>query len=134
MKMIVDENAFSNQPAASENIEAQDSSTSESDDSDSELRKTKIGATLSTPAVRNFAKQLGVNIEDVLGTGEEGRVLKDDIVNFATRQGILKESSASLSASSHEQLIEGDQKFQEVSYASGLEYEDTTMPLRYIVT
>lgn len=36
-------------------------------------------ASLATPAVRGLLKEHGINIEDVQGTGREGRVLKDDI-------------------------------------------------------
>ncbi|CBF75718.1 putative 2-oxo acid dehydrogenases acyltransferase [Aspergillus nidulans FGSC A4] len=39
-------------------------------------------ATLATPAVRGLLKQLNVNIEDVKGTGKDGRVLKEDIHRF----------------------------------------------------
>ncbi|KAL4989103.1 2-oxoacid dehydrogenases acyltransferase-domain-containing protein [Aspergillus falconensis] len=39
-------------------------------------------ATLATPAVRGLLKQLNVNIEDVTGTGKDGRVLKEDIHRF----------------------------------------------------
>ncbi|KAL4811236.1 2-oxoacid dehydrogenases acyltransferase-domain-containing protein [Aspergillus unguis] len=39
-------------------------------------------ATLATPAVRGMLKTLNVNIEDVSGTGKDGRVLKEDIQRF----------------------------------------------------
>ncbi|KAL4910647.1 hypothetical protein BDW74DRAFT_1109 [Aspergillus multicolor] len=39
-------------------------------------------ATLATPAVRGLLKQFKVNIEDVNGTGRDGRVLKEDIHRF----------------------------------------------------
>ncbi|KAL5340847.1 2-oxoacid dehydrogenases acyltransferase-domain-containing protein [Aspergillus crustosus] len=39
-------------------------------------------ATLATPAVRGLLKTLNVNIEDVNGTGRDGRVLKEDIHRF----------------------------------------------------
>lgn len=39
-------------------------------------------ATLATPAVRGLLKTLNVNIEDVNGTGKDGRVLKEDIHRF----------------------------------------------------
>lgn len=132
--MVVDENAFSNQSfEASEVIKAQDSSISELDVADSGLRKPKIGGVLSTPAVRNFAKQLGVNIEDVHGTGKEGRVLKENVLTYAAREGILKESSASFNSASAEQYLEGDQKCPDISSTYGWEYEDRTIPLRYII-
>ncbi|KKK17079.1 hypothetical protein P175DRAFT_0465348 [Aspergillus ochraceoroseus IBT 24754] len=39
-------------------------------------------ATLATPAVRGLLKTLSVNIEDVQGTGKDGRVLKEDVHRF----------------------------------------------------
>jgi len=36
----------------------------------------------STPAVRAFAKQNGLDINQVKGTGNEGRVTRDDIRRF----------------------------------------------------
>ncbi|KAL4955650.1 2-oxoacid dehydrogenases acyltransferase-domain-containing protein [Aspergillus filifer] len=54
-------------------------------------------ATLATPAVRGLLKTLNVNIEDVNGTGKDGRVLKEDIHRFvATRdsQGAAPQSSS----------------------------------------
>jgi 2-oxoisovalerate dehydrogenase E2 component (dihydrolipoyl transacylase) len=40
-------------------------------------------ATLATPAVRHLTKELNVSIEDVTGTGRDGRVLKEDVYQFA---------------------------------------------------
>ena len=39
-------------------------------------------AALTTPAVRGLLKELNVNIADVIGTGKDGRVTKDDVQNF----------------------------------------------------
>jgi 2-oxoisovalerate dehydrogenase E2 component (dihydrolipoyl transacylase) len=41
----------------------------------------KIGA---TPAVRRIARELGINLSEVSGSGKDGRVTKDDIQRFAT--------------------------------------------------
>ncbi|KAF4546862.1 2-oxoacid dehydrogenases acyltransferase-like protein 1 [Elsinoe fawcettii] len=38
---------------------------------------------LATPAVRHLSKELKVNIEDIEGTGKDGRVTKDDVQQFA---------------------------------------------------
>ncbi|KAL4773033.1 2-oxoacid dehydrogenases acyltransferase-domain-containing protein [Aspergillus nidulans var. acristatus] len=46
-------------------------------------------ATLATPAVRGLLKQLNVNIEDVKGTGKDGRVLKEDIHRFVAMRDAL---------------------------------------------
>jgi 2-oxoisovalerate dehydrogenase E2 component (dihydrolipoyl transacylase) len=39
-------------------------------------------AKIATPAVRRVAREHRVNLEDVLGTGKSGRVLKEDILHF----------------------------------------------------
>lgn len=39
-------------------------------------------AFLATPAVRRISRELGVRIEDVAGTGKDGRVLKEDVARF----------------------------------------------------
>ena len=36
----------------------------------------------ATPSVRRFARELGVSVADVLGTGRKGRVLRDDVTSF----------------------------------------------------
>ncbi|PWY80608.1 biotin-dependent 2-oxo acid dehydrogenases acyltransferase [Aspergillus heteromorphus CBS 117.55] len=41
-----------------------------------------LHATLATPAVRGLLKMHDVNIEDVRGTGKDGRVLKEDVQRF----------------------------------------------------
>lgn len=50
-------------------------------DTTGNLPKSRF-ATLATPAVRGLLKTLNVNIEDVNGTGKDGRVLKEDIHKF----------------------------------------------------
>jgi 2-oxoisovalerate dehydrogenase E2 component (dihydrolipoyl transacylase) len=40
-------------------------------------------ATLATPAVRHLTKELNVDLADINGTGRDGRVLKDDVYQFA---------------------------------------------------
>lgn len=91
---------------------------------DSEQNKQNIGGVLSTPTVRDLAKQYGVNINDILGTGNDGRVLKDDILKYATEKGIIEDSSKTSTA---------DIRHESCSYASaGVEqnYEDKTVSLR----
>lgn len=43
-------------------------------------------AALATPAVRHLTKTLKVNIADINGTGRDGRVLKDDVHQFAKQR------------------------------------------------
>lgn len=133
LKMVIDENAsILSSIEAALNTVAQDSKINEIDVADSVLKKEKIYGVLSTPAVRNFSKQLGVTIEDVLGTGHEGRILKEDFLDYAARKGILKESSEILNEDSSAEQFPGDQRSPNGSSAYGWEYEDRSLPLRYI--
>lgn len=40
------------------------------------------GKAIASPAVRRVARELGVNIHQVPGTGKKGRVYKDDVISF----------------------------------------------------
>lgn len=52
------------------------------------------GSKLATPAVRGLLKELNVEIEDVQGTGRDGRVLKEDVHRYATNRNSPQESRA----------------------------------------
>ncbi|KAG5928489.1 hypothetical protein E4U42_000561 [Claviceps africana] len=43
-------------------------------------------ASLATPAVRHLSKELDVDINDIEGSGRDGRVLKEDIYKFVKRR------------------------------------------------
>ncbi len=44
-----------------------------------------IGKPLASPSVRRHARELGVDLGKVSGTGPDGRILHDDVVRFAAR-------------------------------------------------
>lgn len=50
----------------------------------SPVTQGKAGRTLATPVARAMAKDMGIDINQVKGTGPGGRVTKDDITGFAT--------------------------------------------------
>lgn len=45
------------------------------------LNKSGISKSAS-PSVRRFARELGCNLEDILGTGSKGRITKEDVENY----------------------------------------------------
>jgi len=47
------------------------------------VSKVVNGKALASPAVRRVARELAVNIHQVVGSGKKGRVYKEDVVNFA---------------------------------------------------
>jgi pyruvate dehydrogenase E2 component (dihydrolipoamide acetyltransferase) len=66
---------------------------------------------LATPAVRKLARELGVNIEDVRGTGPNGRVTEADVESFA----------ASLKSPASQTIISGSPTKQQTK---PIEYSD----------
>lgn len=46
---------------------------------------------LATPAVRAFAREMGVKIESIKGSGPGGSVTKDDVIEASKRQAIAKD-------------------------------------------
>ena len=55
-------------------------------------------ASHASPAVRKFARELGVDIAKIAATGPKGRILKEDIQNFI--KGILAQASSGAPAAS----------------------------------
>lgn len=54
-----------------------------SDQQSKPQKKPGKHSTLAVPAVRHFVKELNLNIEDIEGTGKDGRVTKEDVQKFA---------------------------------------------------
>ncbi len=55
---------------------------------------TSSGSAHASPSIRRFARELGVNLPQVKGSGEKGRVTKDDVQNFV-KQSLAQPRGAS---------------------------------------
>ncbi|RXH80225.1 hypothetical protein DVH24_041372 [Malus domestica] len=97
---------------------------------DSELNTHNIGGVLSTPPVRNLAKQFHIDINEVCGTGKDGRVLKEDVIKYAAQKGIIEVPSVSLSASP-EKALGGEDSYAHTSAESRWNYDDKTVTLSF---
>jgi len=55
------------------------------------------GKAHASPSIRRFARELGVNLPQVKGSGEKGRVTKDDVQNFVKAALALREGGGDAS-------------------------------------
>ncbi|KAL2922954.1 Lipoamide acyltransferase component of branched-chain alpha-keto acid dehydrogenase complex mitochondrial, partial [Bienertia sinuspersici] len=53
----------------------------------------RLSSVLCTPAVRNLAKRHGININEIKGSGKDGRILKEDILHYVEGKDVETESS-----------------------------------------
>ncbi|KAJ3676129.1 hypothetical protein LUZ60_003541 [Juncus effusus] len=84
--------------------------------------QTEPSGTLATPAVRHLAKEYGVDINKIQGTGKEGRVLKEDVLRFGENQGGVCKNAEDYSDDEDESEVRG--------LLDKFDYEDKIMPLR----
>lgn len=64
----------------------------------------------ATPAVRGLLKELDIKIEEVRGTGRDGRVLKDDVHKFAASQDSLSTTESAFSSDQSNPSVTSSQK------------------------
>lgn len=68
--------------------------------------KPKNKKALATPVARAYAKELGIDINLVTGTGPAGRVMKEDILKFKQQQAYSAPQSSAAKLDSDENRIE----------------------------
>ncbi|XP_071693270.1 lipoamide acyltransferase component of branched-chain alpha-keto acid dehydrogenase complex, mitochondrial-like [Rutidosis leptorrhynchoides] len=103
------------------------SDASESDEHKSEFSKTKKGASLCTPAVRSLAKEHGIDIDDVVGTGKHGRISKEDVLRYGVEKGVIDDKPGLLNPTHIEPMAGPEEKLHEM--ADSL-YQDKKLTLR----
>lgn len=108
-----------------------DSDINGMDDTSSPSRENNSSRVLSTPPVRSLAKEYDIDINDVHGTGKDGRILNEDVLKYAADRGIIKEGPTSFSSTPSEQSQERDKIHSDGSFAFGWEFNDSKIPLRY---
>ncbi|CAF0914280.1 unnamed protein product [Rotaria sordida] len=60
--------------------------------------KTPSSNLLAAPAVRRFAKELQISLDDVQGTGKDGRILKEDLLNYKSETSTPSKAAAPISS------------------------------------
>ncbi|XP_045160460.2 lipoamide acyltransferase component of branched-chain alpha-keto acid dehydrogenase complex, mitochondrial-like [Mercenaria mercenaria] len=63
-------------------FEDESSSSSSSDSDSSMMQRVKGHKVLATPAVRKIAMENKIRLSDIVGTGKDGRILKEDVIRF----------------------------------------------------
>jgi 2-oxoisovalerate dehydrogenase E2 component (dihydrolipoyl transacylase) len=91
-------------------------------DGENKNQASSVSGALSTPAVRHLAKQHGLDINQIHGTGKDGRVLKEDVLNYAISLGLISKDLPSIDK------VESELKGGFISTSA---YEDKTIVLRY---
>ncbi|RAL21335.1 dihydrolipoamide acetyltransferase family protein [Thermoflavimicrobium daqui] len=76
-------------------------------------KKEKRKRVLATPSTRRLARELKVDLSEVKGTGENGRILEEDIRSFLEERSALKEEVRINSLPIREQFV--DNHIEEVT-------------------
>ena len=64
---------------------------------------------MATPAVRQLARTYGIKLEDILGSGEDGRILNDDVMKYAENKEGLNEELEVISKILPKPEVPGDE-------------------------
>lgn len=70
---------------------SQEQSQLKSDEKNTVLGENKF---LATPAVRNMLKMHNLDATKIQGTGKDGRILKEDVLNFLNKPKETKQTTA----------------------------------------
>lgn len=63
------------------------------------------GSIIAKPPIRKLAKDLGVNLGELVGTGHGGEILREDVLRATARDGLFREASTTQEPTVREQKI-----------------------------
>lgn len=61
------------------------------------------GSVIAKPPIRKLAKDLGVDLRDLIGTGRGGEILREDVLRATARDGLFREASKPQTLEAREQ-------------------------------
>jgi 2-oxoisovalerate dehydrogenase E2 component (dihydrolipoyl transacylase) len=90
------------------------------------------GKVLTTPAVRKVARERGIDLKSIIGTGPKGRILKEDVLRGPTRAALAAapSSSAQPAKEQQQQQQQQQQPAAPTPVFRNSNTEDTVVPIR----
>lgn len=67
--------------------------------------QTPQASVIAKPPIRKLAKDLGVNLGELVGTGQGGEILREDVLRATARDGLFREASTPQALTEREQKI-----------------------------
>ncbi|KAJ3290889.1 hypothetical protein HK104_006472 [Borealophlyctis nickersoniae] len=111
-------------PAPAEAISQDSAGTRDASASSSEDAASRNGWTLATPAVRRVARENGVNLNLVKGSGPGGRILKGDVLAYSAGLGKRAPETGPLKPD-----ITADARTPPISHSTSISAGTTVQPL-----
>ena len=68
---------------------------------------------MATPAVRQLARTYGIKLEDIFGSGEDGRILNDDVMKYVENKEGLNEELEVISKILPKAEVPGDDEYSQ---------------------
>ena len=107
------------QPVAAESVEEKTLETT----------KTEKKRVIAMPSVRKYAREKNVNIQEVVGTGKNGRVLKEDIDRFLQGETVQEETKETVA----QQEVAEDKETVAIPQGTYLETREKIRGIRRVI-
>ena len=94
-----------------------------------ETTKTEKKRVIAMPSVRKYAREKNVNIQEVVGTGKNGRVLKEDIDRFLQGETVQEETKETVA----QQEVAEDKETVAIPQGTYLETREKIRGIRRVI-